>query len=288
MPTQIILCADDFALTPAVSRGILRLVEAGRISAVGCMTNRPSWPRDAARLLPYRDRVGIGLHLNLTLGAPLGPMPRIAPGGRQPPFGRVALKALLRRLSRAELAAEISRQVDAFIEATGTAPDFVDGHQHVHVLPRVRDALLDVLDLRGCRGRLWLRDPAEPVARIVARGVAVPKAMVISALAAGFGALARRRGYATNRGFSGVSPFDPDRDFGADMERFVDRPGPAHLVMCHPGELDEELRTLDPVVETRVGELNYLASDRFADLLSARDTVLVRRPNEKGASEGAP
>lgn len=288
MPTQMILCADDFALTPAVSRGILRLVDAGRLSAVSCMTSRPSWPQDAPPLLAHRGSVGIGLHLNLTLGAPLGPMPRIAPGGRQPPFGHIAMRAMLRRLKRAELIAEISRQIDAFIEVAGQVPDFVDGHQHVHVLPRVREALFDVLDLRGCRGKVWLRDPSEPVLGILARGVAVQKALVISGLSRRFGEMASRRGYPTNRGFSGVSPFDSRRDFAGDMARFVERLGPAPLVMCHPGELDEELRTLDPVVETRVGELDYLASDRFADLLVRKDIVLVPRPNEKGAPEGAP
>ena len=33
------------------------------------------------------------------------------------------------------------RSCALFIEAFGRPPDFLDGHQHVHLLPQVRDAL---------------------------------------------------------------------------------------------------------------------------------------------------
>jgi chitin disaccharide deacetylase len=290
MATRLILCADDYALTPGVSRGILKLVALRRLSAVGCMTNRPGWLSDAPALLAYRalgkaeegsasgGRAAIGLHLNLTLGAPLGPMPLLAPDGKLPAFGALAKLAFTWRVSTSEVEAEICRQLDAFEQAAGSPPDFVDGHQHVHVLPVVRSALFEVLTKRSLAGRIWLRDPCDQLASIMARGIAVPKALVIGALGAGFGKRARALGFATNRGFAGVSPFDPSRDFGADMARFLIRPGPAHLVMCHPGAIDDELRGLDPVIDTRPQELAYLASDRFKDLLAATQTILVSGP----------
>ena len=52
----------------------------------------------------------------------------------------------------------------AFEIVHGEIPDFIDGHQHVHVLPVIRLALLAVLTERGYQGRLWLRDPSEPFA----------------------------------------------------------------------------------------------------------------------------
>ncbi|MFJ5370102.1 hypothetical protein ACIPIA_12840, partial [Bosea sp. CER48] len=36
-----------------------------------------------------------------------------------------------------------------------------------------------------------------------------------------------------------------------DLKRFLIRPGAAHLVMCHPGFVDDELVRLDPVTATR-------------------------------------
>ncbi|HEY5798265.1 MAG TPA: hypothetical protein VIU82_24950, partial [Bosea sp. (in: a-proteobacteria)] len=59
---------------------------------------------------------------------------------------------------------------------------------------------------------------------------------------------------------SGVAPFDPSRDFAADLQRFLLRPGPAHLVMCHPGFIDDELARLDPVIATRPIEHAALAA----------------------------
>ncbi len=69
------------------------------------------------------------------------------------------MKSLTGRFPSAELRAEIARQFVAFEIVHGEIPSFVDGHQHVHVLPVVRLALLAVLTERGYQGRLWVRDP---------------------------------------------------------------------------------------------------------------------------------
>lgn len=278
-PASVILCADDYALTARVSQAILDLLSAGRLSATGAMTNRPGWPEWGARLKAFDGRADLGLHLNLTCGAPLTAMPALAPDGRLPSLGRVATRACTSAAARREIAAEIAAQLDAFVAVMGRPPDFVDGHQHVHVLPSVRGALMADLSRRGLAGRLWLRDPADRLSAIVARGVAVPKALVIAALAAGFGRRARAMGFATNHGFAGVSPFDPARDFGADMARFLSRPGRAHLVMVHPGGADDaELAPLDPVIATRPIETAWLLSDAFPLLLAERGLHLARGP----------
>jgi predicted glycoside hydrolase/deacetylase ChbG (UPF0249 family) len=45
--------------------------------------------------------------------------------------------------------------------------------------------------------------------------------------------------------------------------------------MCHPGYVDDELRALDPALESREAELAYLASDAFRDLLDAKGLRLA-------------
>ena len=276
---RLILCADDYALTPAVSDGILALARDGRLSAVGCMTNRPHWPLAAPALLPLRGpRLAVGLHLNLTLGPPLANLPRLAPGGVLPPFNTLLRWSLLGLLPKTDLIAEIERQLDAFEDEAGTPPDFVDGHQHVHVLPGVRAALFDVLTRRGLQARTWLRDPADSWNAIAARGVATAKALVIATLARGFGDRARALGFATNRGFAGVSPFDPKSGFAGQMARFLVAPGPDHLVMCHPGFIDPALRRLDPVVETRPIEQAFFASPDWDAMRETHGIELVACP----------
>jgi predicted glycoside hydrolase/deacetylase ChbG (UPF0249 family) len=251
MTRSFVLCADDFAMTEGVSRSILELLAAGKLSATGAMTNRPHWPRLAGELAAFSGQADLGLHLNLTCAAPLAAMPTVAPSGVLPKLGELAPLALRSGAARSEIAAEIARQLEAFEQHLGRAPDFVDGHQHVHVLPGIRRAVLDALAARYPEGSVYLRDPSDSIAAIRARGVAVGKALTVAGLATGLRQAAARRGIPTNRGFSGFSPFDSKRDFADDLNAFLLQLGPAHLVMCHPGYVDDELIALDPAVATR-------------------------------------
>jgi hypothetical protein len=273
---RFVLCADDFALSEGVSVGIVALLREGRITATSAMTNRENWTKAAPRLREFAGRADLGVHLNLTCGNSLAVMSRFAPTGELPPFGRVLRGALWGRLPLAELADEFRRQIDAFAAAMGREPDFLDGHQHVHAFPGVRDALFTALDGLGLAQRLYLRDPADRRGAIVRRRVGAGKALVIAALARGFGEKLRARGIATNLGFSGVVPFDARRDYAADFACFLKAPGTRHLVMCHPGEIDDELKAADAVSETRPREARFLRSDAFLELLVRLDAAPAR------------
>jgi chitin disaccharide deacetylase len=272
---SVVLCADDYGLTDGVSRGILELVEAGRLSATGAMTNMPGWRRAASALAPFKGRIAIGLHLNLTTGSPLGPMPRLAPGGAFPTLKDILPKALTGRLPVDEIRQEISRQIDAFEDIHGDLPSFVDGHQHVHVLPAVRQALMRTLKARGYSGRVWLRDPTDRTASILRRRIGRSKALIVGSLATGFGASAGAAGFEINEGFSGFSPLDLSVPAGRIFENALTGLGSRPLVMCHPGHADAELRGLDPAVDSRPAELAYLRSDAFRDLLARQRIALV-------------
>lgn len=269
------LCADDYAMTAGVSRAILALADQGRLSATSVMTSMPHWRTLAPALRDRAARLAVGLHLNLTLGRPATAMPGLAPGGFLPSFGRLATHSLTGRLPEGEIAAEITAQLDLFSEVFGQAPDYVDGHQHVHVLPGIRGQLLACLGERGLAGRLWLRDPADDVQAIVRRGGPILKALVIAGLSRGWGKAAADAGFATNHGFSGVSAFRSTGDFGTEFASFLTAPGPRHLVMCHPGEVDAELAALDPVVDTRPQELAFLQSPRFTEICTAAGVALL-------------
>ena len=272
---DFILCADDYGMTEAVSRGLLETAAAGRISAASAMASLPDFRRAARDWQAARPPVDLGLHVTLTVGAPLGPMPRVAPGGEFPGLGALVAAALSRRLPRAEIEAEIGRQIDAFCDAMGAAPTHVDGHQHVHVLPGVRAALFAALQERNL-AHLPLRDSSDAPGRIARRRANAPKAMKVNALAAGFRPAAHRAGHALNQGFAGYSAFSPDRYDAAQFASYLVAPGPRHLVMCHPGRVDDALRRLDPVTEARERERAFFLSQEFADLLAQRGARLVR------------
>jgi predicted glycoside hydrolase/deacetylase ChbG (UPF0249 family) len=276
-PHPIILCADDFALSEGVSRGIVELLQRGRLSAVSCMTASPLWPDHAHRLGRLAAAADIGLHLTLTDLRPLTRSLRLAPSRRLPPLGRLLRSALSRRLDPEEIRREVRAQLDAFMTVRGTPPDFVDGHKHVHLLPQVRGAVVEVVaDVCG-RGRTYLRDGWEPPTAIVARGVAIPKALAIALLAFGFGTRARRAGIPTNDSFRGVADFRPDSEAARHrFRRFLRGGGRIPLIMCHPGHVDARLREVDPVTELRQMEFDYFASQVFLEDLAEAGCRLAR------------
>ena len=269
MPSRpLTICADDYGLTQAVTGGILEAIEAGRLHATGAMTTRPYWKVAARDLASLGEGVEAGLHLDLTLGPALTGLKSLTRNGRLPSILQMIRMAHAGQLPEAELRAEIGAQIDAFGSYFGRAPAFIDGHQHVHMLPGIRDWLLDEATKRGLAGKIWMRDSADRMSRILTRGVEVPKAMTVALAGRGFGERARASGFVTNEGFAGFSAFDPRRDYAADFARFLAAPGARHLIMCHPGRVDAELERLDPATNSREQELEFLLSDRFADVLA--------------------
>jgi predicted glycoside hydrolase/deacetylase ChbG (UPF0249 family) len=258
---MILLCADDYALTEGVSRAIGELAAARRLSATSAIVTTPHWPAMAQRLAIHRGRIAVGLHLNLTLGAPLGAMPGFAPGGILPKRNAVIARALVGLIQAREIAAEIERQLDAFERYFGFPPDHIDGHEHMHVLSGIRQCLFEVVARRYPGPRPLLRDPSDSRRAIAARGGPRGKAMAVTALALGFTAGARRRGIPTNQGFSGFSDFDVGVPYAQELEAALRAPGPRHIVMCHPGHADAELAAVDPVVERRRMEYEALMRD---------------------------
>ncbi len=273
---SVILCADDFALAPGVSRAIADLIARGRLSATGCMTVSPFWREHARLLRGLEEKADIGLHLTLTDHAPLGSMPRLAPQGRLPSNGRLILAALAGRLDRSEIASEVERQIDAFEEVFGRPPAFIDGHHHAHQLPVIHDAVIEAFERRLAPYGGYLRLCCEPKSEIMRRGAAPLRAAVIDALGRAFARKTRARGIASNDSFRGVRSFSDREDIPRLFERFLDGPGEQPLVMCHPGFVDDALAARDHVTHTREAEHAYLASETFGDLLARRDIRLTR------------
>ena len=276
-PRPIILCADDYAIAPGVSRAICALIQQGRLSATDCMTVSPFWREHARWLQLLAGRADIGLHLTLTDLRPLGLMARLAPDGRLPSLGALMKAAFLGRLDGGELRAEVARQLDEFTTGFGRAPDFIDGHKHVHLLPGVRSALFDVLGERSWGAtRPYLRSCAVPPAAALRRGVAAGKALLLGALSAGFARRARATGFAVNAGFSGVYDFSGRVPYERLLERFLAGLPAGAIVMCHPGEPDDDLRRVDAVTDQRDVERRVLASDALPAILAKAGVALAR------------
>ena len=259
---MVILCADDYALSAGVARAVGELSAARRLSATSVLVTTAHWPGLAPRLSVHRGHLAIGLHFNLTLGAPLGPMRKLAPSGRLPSLSKLLAGAFVGLVDRTEIRAELERQLDHFERGLAFPPDQVDGHQHVHVLPGIREVVLETLARRYPRLPPLLRDPSDRWQAITARGTAKGKALLVATLALGLAPAARRRGLPTNEGFSGFSNFDVTVPYARELNQALRALGPRPIVMCHPGHPAGEGADDDPVAARRRMEYDALMGDR--------------------------
>lgn len=263
---RVCICADDFGQHEGINEAVLRLAALGRVHAVGSLVGSPSWkPGVGALRQLHAEGLDTGLHLDLT-AFPLSCRPL--------PLGALVARGLLRALDRAGIRKEIRIQLDAFETALGHGPAFVDGHQHVHQLPGVRDELLMELDDRYGGHPPWIRGTrAVPVG-----GPTAPprlKASIIGHLGGrGLEAVARDLGFAQNRGLLGVY------DFRGGAARYMNllrawlaaaRDG--DLLMCHPAL---GVVSGDPLGAARRAEFDVLSSSAADSLL--RDGAVSLQP----------
>ncbi|WP_412778743.1 ChbG/HpnK family deacetylase [Bordetella ansorpii] len=218
------MCADDFGMNSAVDEGILGLVDMGRVSAVSCLSTGPAF---AAHATAARDAgVDLGLHLNLT--EPMEGSPGLSLPG-------LIASAYAGLLDASWIDAAIRCQLDAFELAVRRAPDYVDGHQHVHQLPVVRRRLLAALRERYGHGQPWLRCTV-PGAQQGQRPADVFKARVIGALGArALRRQAREGGWGQNNGLLGVYGLSGGAAaYSQRLYAWLRAARDGDLLMCHP------------------------------------------------------
>lgn len=261
----LLVCADDFGLSPGIDQAIAALVGAGRLGAFSCIANAPGWSQAAGAVPALRQRARAGLHLNLTEGRPLSPaLARIWP--QLPTLPRLLLSALAGRLPRPALHCELEAQWQAFVDATGAEPDHLDGHQHVHHLPGVRDWVLARALERGL--------PVRSTARLPGPGPALKRWVIMHSGGRALGNALLQRGVPHHPVLLGAYDF-VDADYRALMRRWLAQvPVAGALLFCHPGT-PTPAGAPDPIAAARQREQAYLGSDSFARDLAEAGVVLV-------------
>jgi predicted glycoside hydrolase/deacetylase ChbG (UPF0249 family) len=188
-----------------------------------------------------------------------------------PLLAGMAGRALAHRLDPACLATEIAHQFAAFRAAFGRPPDYVDGHQHIHVFPQICDALLRVA--KTAAPQAWIRQCGRSAD--ASKSFADPKGFILDTLSARFQRLATQQGLRTNPAFAGTYSFQPGAVFEDLFPGFLDGLPDGGLIMCHPGKVDDELRRLDPLTDLREREYGYFLDERFPQLLARRGYELA-------------
>ena len=266
------MTADDFGLSPAINRGIVEAHRAGCVTSTSLLVNAPGF-RDALDRLADAPSLQVGLHLNLTVGSPVAPRqdvetlfdPRTGAFYSLPRLVRRTLAGLVRP---GHVALECAAQLD-HLRAAGITVAHLDSHHHVHVLPRVWEAVLATARRAGIRA---VRVPIEPFGSPFRIGAAVKQLCIRSswrvASAADAGADVR---VAHFRGMQ----LQGSQHFLSRLLTLLDQlpPGATEL-MVHPGYVDDDVPESDSLAARREPELVALCSPSLAARLARGDITL--------------
>ncbi len=262
----LLLCADDYGLTPGIGAAIAGLVRSGRLGAFSCLSNGPAWQQDACAVHSLRQHAQAGLHFNLTEGRPLSPLlARVWP--QMPSLPRLLVDSHLRRLPLPAIADELAAQWQAFQAASGCTPDFIDGHQHVHHLPGVRGLLLDWLK------RQPVPTPVRCTAKLGGPGFGFKRWVIAASGGRALARLLRQHWLPHNRLLLGA--YDFQAAYRPLMQAWLAQvPEDGALLFCHPGQASVG-DAPDAIAAARQRELAYLAGDYFPRDLAAAGVVLA-------------
>jgi predicted glycoside hydrolase/deacetylase ChbG (UPF0249 family) len=227
----LIVNADDYGLTPAVSRGILRAHREGIVTSASILALAPGFS-EAAAWLPETSSLGVGIHL-AAVGEdpPLSPPAKIRSlvdrAGRLPAsWKHFLLRALSGRIRPAELEVEFALQIGRVL-GLGVRVTHLDTHQHLHLWPPVRETVIRLARRFGIR--------AIRVPRSSARRIAGP---AMTLLAARLEKRARQEGLVFPAATAG---FEQSGRMGkARLALAIDRLGRSQAgsaeIIVHPGE----------------------------------------------------
>lgn len=141
---NLIVCADDYAISPKVSLAIRNLLKLRKINATSAMTISKFWPEQAKYLHEYSASADLGLHITLTDFKPLTSMSKFAANDKLPALKKLLLWSMFGKLPLQEIKLEIKAQLDSYVAYMGQLPDYLDGHQHVHILPQIRNLIIEI------------------------------------------------------------------------------------------------------------------------------------------------
>jgi predicted glycoside hydrolase/deacetylase ChbG (UPF0249 family) len=261
---NIAICADDFGMNDSVDDGILALAAMRRLSAVSVLTQGPSIDRRAAELAILD--VDLGVHLNFTEA--------LGQSGLFMAIGPLVARSYTNRLAPKAITVQIERQLEAFEARFGRPPDYVDGHQHVHQLPQIREALLATLGRRYGAYTPWVRITTPGNLRRLPINTRV-KAFTIAALGSvAFARAVARAGVLRNRRFLGVYDFTGGESLYARlMQGWLDGAQTGDLMMCHPAN---GVGDNSAMARQRVAEFQVLSSTAMGEWLGRGDLHIAR------------
>jgi hypothetical protein len=256
----IIVCADDFGMSPGVNSAIIKLLENKRISAVSCLVNGDAWDEGADLLKRFSD-VDIGLHLSF----------------RKLNFNKIMELAYLRKIGKEIILDDFKAQLECFHKGLGRFPDFIDSHQYIHQLPVFRLAFMELIDSLNTQ-RIYIRNSSMPLINIFRRNISIFKNIFISIPGAIFKRRLLEKHLYTNNDFFGVYNFKSKGKFQKIFTSFIKTVYTQNSIfVVHPGYKTKPCNCRGRCFECRQEEeMEYLNSQLYKDDLRYHNLCLAR------------
>jgi chitin disaccharide deacetylase len=258
---RLIINSDDYGRTPEISRGIREAHLQGVVTSTTCMMNIPTTADDVAIALEETPRLGMGVHLVLTMGRPLSVREAVASvvdeNGNF--FKYTPFIENLPNLKLDEVKSEWRLQIERFIKAAGRRPTHLDSHHHSsYFSPELFRAMLELAKEYDCA----IRYPFTDISREIEE---------TSKHAAGL--------------MKEFNPRRPDTfivnfyDHGATMEVLLgilnNLEDGTNELMCHPGHVDDAFAKESIYNFQRERELKILTIPSIRQAIQVNDIQLV-------------
>ncbi|MDY6483043.1 ChbG/HpnK family deacetylase [Acinetobacter faecalis] len=168
----------------------------------------------------------------------------------------ILLKVYLGKFQPNELQSIIQQQLDCFEQKIGQQPDFIDGHQHVHQFPQVRDTLLDCLVQRydhkiPIRTKTYQTDLKAKIIYFLG-GYKLRQKLI-------------QQQWSHNPSFAGIYSFNTDlTGLKTLWEGWLKQASNNSVIMCHSARIDRNWT--DEIYAARCIEYEWLLSDEFLAL----------------------
>jgi hopanoid biosynthesis associated protein HpnK len=283
---NLIVNADDLGWTQGVNRGIAEAHRNGIVTSASLLANGKAFA-GAVELVRAMPGLGVGVHLNLSDGAPVTQREQVNRLVNEAGMLEGGPESLLLRLARRSLALDqVEREWEAQIRkarGAGIQPTHLDGHKHVHMLPGLFEIALRLAKRHGIGAvrvaheasnlRAALSSGGEHHASVVMKqGV---QARGLKLLARDARGQAERMGIATADYFCGIAQTgEMTREGVARLLKSL--PEGTTELMCHPGYVDAELgESATRLQGSRQAEVEILTDTGIRNLVASQGIRLI-------------
>lgn len=234
MIKKLIVNADDFGMCEGNTIGILLAHKYGIVTSTTVMMNMP-YAQYGLHLAKKYNNLGIGVHLNITIGKPLTKVSFVDEEGNF--LKRNTYPNNQPYVNSDELYQEWKAQIDKYINVTGHMPTHLDSHHHVHMLPMAKDVIIRLSNEYHLpiRQREYLKEPY----------------------------------------IKCIDTFEKDNVNIEYLKAIINDNEGTIEIMCHPGLLDQRLYTISSYALPRMKELDIVRSKKIIEYLKNNQIELI-------------